>query len=237
MYAETYDKRSEETRQEIRTMKACGMAAIFCAIFRTIAIVINTLLGSFAHYVSGSPIEEFYDFIFYNIIPICEIGVGILLIIVLIKGLGRIVQKEYVGKLLLILSVIFLALFIICIPIQMFFISDPVYWFPLGIFAPSTWLSPFSFTFLIWFFFIMLSFLGFSLTLGILLIKLDKKFLMGDLKLPAIFILLQTSFPISQILMLFNSYYGDILYAVAIVGIALTTFGYILLGVKLRKFY
>ena len=82
MYAETYDKRSEETRQDIRTMKACGLAAIFCVILRTIAIALTTVLSGFSYYVSGTPFENFYDFIIDYTIPITEIGVGILLIFV-----------------------------------------------------------------------------------------------------------------------------------------------------------
>ncbi|NVM29626.1 MAG: hypothetical protein HWN65_12360 [Candidatus Helarchaeota archaeon] len=236
-------------KEETSNLRRSGILSIFCGVIPLILMI--TIYGGVAFLLlvdETSPLFETIGFFYINLYPFVGVGVGILLFLVVFLGLRTIVRQTKTRKLLLNLTLIFVGLSVPISLISYFLLGCPssisllFYWAPFGMLVDwnELFLNPSTLT---WAILTNIIILGAIITLGVLLIILDrksgihKKRGFHNFEVPAIMYLSQITIYIFQFLFLLElhpSNQQSLVFYMLFIGV-LSSIGFIILGLTLRK--
>jgi len=234
MDIELYDKTHSLEKKELQCIRKSGTIAILCGVVQASVLFIFVYLAFFSVMGMGFS-TEIFNLIVKLSFPILAICINILQIYILFQGLRILVEHKSAGTNIFKLNLFFLIIYTISIPISIIFFWDVVSWFPYGFLMLNLSFIKLQLLNLVWCLFIILLLAITNITFGFLLFAIDREYLMMELKIPALFFLLQIVPFLGQIGILFDLLVLKVLYMYSVIFGILIIIAYFLLGFQLRK--
>jgi hypothetical protein len=190
---------NQKYEKEARKHKANSIIAILCGVIPLVFFGISyALTVTLGRYSQNDAFIDMFNHISHYIVVFF---IAVFQILLLLKGIRVFVQKVKVGKTFLIISILFIIISTVLNSIYHFLTYNPSTFDFIGSevllpYGALTWTIPglllSNISLLILYIFSLISALGATLSFSILLLKLDNKTLLYDLKLPSLFYLTQT---------------------------------------------